>query len=73
MSSHARHNDARRYKETFGVSNARARRQVREQLPPACGASRALAVPAWDGNALPPVLLVPQADLARWASSTSTR
>jgi len=67
MSSHARHNEARRYQETFRVSHAQALRQVREQLPPAREASRALAVPVWDGNAVPPVLLVAQADLARWA------
>lgn len=67
MSSHARHNDARRYQEAFGVSHAQALRQVREQLPPVRNASRALAVRVWDGQAVPPVLLVAQADLARWA------
>jgi hypothetical protein len=67
MSSHARHNEARRYQEAFGGTYAQALRQVREQLPPARDASRALAVPVWDGQAVPPVLLVAQADLARWA------
>lgn len=42
MSSHARHNDARRYQEAFGGTHAQALRQVREQLPPAREASRAL-------------------------------
>jgi hypothetical protein len=67
MSSHARHNDARRYREAFGVSHTQALRQVREQLPPASSASRAAAAPVGDGQSVPQVLLVAQADLARWA------
>lgn len=67
MSSHARHNDARRYREAFGGSHTQALRQVREQLPPVRSASRAAAVPVWASEAVPPVLLVAQADLARWA------
>ncbi|WNI20223.1 hypothetical protein [Actinacidiphila sp. ITFR-21] len=60
MSSHARHNDARRYQETFGGSHAQALRQVREQLPPVREASRALTSSVGDGKVVPPVLLVAQ-------------
>ncbi|MEU3297926.1 hypothetical protein ABZ722_37165 [Streptomyces longwoodensis] len=67
MSSHARHNDTRRYREALGVSHTQALRQVRDQLPPARSASRAAAVPVWGGQSVPPVLLAAQADLARWA------
>lgn len=50
MSSHARHNDARRYQEVFGGSHAQALRQVREQRPPARGAFRALTSSTGDGK-----------------------
>jgi hypothetical protein len=67
MASHAHRNDDRRYQEAFGGCHAQALCQVREQLPPVRGASRAAAAAVWDGQEVPPALLVAQADLARWA------
>lgn len=67
MSSHARHNDTRRYREALGVSHTQALRQVRDQLPPARSASRAAAVPVWEASRYHRCCWPLKLTSARWA------
>ncbi|MEV0928772.1 hypothetical protein AB0I99_27295 [Streptomyces spongiicola] len=67
MTSHARSNEARRLQSESGVSYAAALRHIRDQSPPAIGATRAAGAPVWDGASVPRPLLTATADHCRRA------
>ncbi|GAA2358853.1 hypothetical protein [Streptomyces cuspidosporus] len=58
MSSHARKNQARQYRDQHKVTYTAGLQQIRDCLPPAQGATRAALAPSWTADTVPQELLV---------------
>ncbi|MFF7656443.1 hypothetical protein ACFZCY_42615 [Streptomyces sp. NPDC007983] len=69
MSSHARKNQARQYRDQHKVAYTAGLQQIRDCLPPAQGATKAAPGPSWTADTVPQELLTAVEQHCRWTSN----
>ncbi|MER6141920.1 hypothetical protein ABT174_18035 [Streptomyces sparsogenes] len=72
MSSHARKNQARQYRDQHKVTYTAGLQQIRDCLPPVQGATRAALTPSWTADTVPQKLLEAVEQHCHWTSSYHT-